>query len=588
MAGSTHPTAMEETERMVALKKAYAEMILNTAKEAAARVMAAERKAKKFEHDLISTKEEALRMLLRLKQMIENKNVEAEIASLNQQRRIQELELQLDEAEELILDLRAKLDEVQEQLDDAKSKCMQSLRPNEKVDMSNCHISFSELESKPVTSEVQISSWDQSIDVHQCLRPSTETALSSSEFDNGLVDVPVFAYIVLENKDPELHRNVCIERVHAIEKGLVDEKMSQVDDSRSLAKSISIIQQNGRSHITHSRSDKLNASENLVKEAPLLEDNVTKDWPVNVQKLRRRRTRYGKPKATRCRYLSDKSCLKRISSATARCKSYSVSSKDEDKSGDNSSKTQNKNEAENYSELEEKAQLGKYQSISVVRRSVRKRKVKYWDDFATSHRRVDTHPCQSEEYCRNDKAVKCGAKSGECLSEVKHEGEFDEVNGIAAFAAVSSMKAGRDSTMKAGKDSCRVGVAERESKLIREPTLIKHNGVAPEMEWENDDLVPSDKRDTIASEMTNKAPSPPDSSKPLQRSFSRKRKKVPLVNHDEGYSLREKSMKRRHGEQKDIELVVKNGSVGDESTSNGRGLAKVARQLISLSGKRCW
>ena len=59
--------------KMVALKKAYAEMLLNTAKEAAARVMAAQRKAKMFEHDLNRTKEEALRMLLRFKQMLEDK-----------------------------------------------------------------------------------------------------------------------------------------------------------------------------------------------------------------------------------------------------------------------------------------------------------------------------------------------------------------------------------------------------------------------------------------------------------------------------------------------------------------------------------
>lgn len=59
-------------QKMVALKKAYADIILNTAKEAAARVMAAERKALRFEHDLRSSKDEALRMLLRLKQMIDS------------------------------------------------------------------------------------------------------------------------------------------------------------------------------------------------------------------------------------------------------------------------------------------------------------------------------------------------------------------------------------------------------------------------------------------------------------------------------------------------------------------------------------
>lgn len=58
---------------MEALKKAYAEIILNTAKEAAARVMQSERKALRFQHDLRATKDEALRMLTRFKQLIDSK-----------------------------------------------------------------------------------------------------------------------------------------------------------------------------------------------------------------------------------------------------------------------------------------------------------------------------------------------------------------------------------------------------------------------------------------------------------------------------------------------------------------------------------
>lgn len=56
----------------MALKKAYAEVILNTAKEAAARVIASERRALRFQHDLNATKEESLRMLMRLRQMIDS------------------------------------------------------------------------------------------------------------------------------------------------------------------------------------------------------------------------------------------------------------------------------------------------------------------------------------------------------------------------------------------------------------------------------------------------------------------------------------------------------------------------------------
>jgi hypothetical protein len=58
---------------LTALKKAYAEIILNTAKEAAARIMVSEKKALRFQQELFSTKEEALRMLLRLKQMLDSK-----------------------------------------------------------------------------------------------------------------------------------------------------------------------------------------------------------------------------------------------------------------------------------------------------------------------------------------------------------------------------------------------------------------------------------------------------------------------------------------------------------------------------------
>lgn len=57
----------------MALKKAYAEIILNTAKESAARVMISDRKSARFHHDLCGTKEEALRLLVRMKQMVDAK-----------------------------------------------------------------------------------------------------------------------------------------------------------------------------------------------------------------------------------------------------------------------------------------------------------------------------------------------------------------------------------------------------------------------------------------------------------------------------------------------------------------------------------
>lgn len=60
-------------QKMEAMKRAYAEMILNTAKEAAERVMAADLIARRREQELVSVKEEAATMLLRLKQMVDAK-----------------------------------------------------------------------------------------------------------------------------------------------------------------------------------------------------------------------------------------------------------------------------------------------------------------------------------------------------------------------------------------------------------------------------------------------------------------------------------------------------------------------------------
>lgn len=60
-------------QRMAALKRAYADIILSTAKEAAARVLVEERKADRYLQDLSAVKEDALSMLVRLKGVMDSK-----------------------------------------------------------------------------------------------------------------------------------------------------------------------------------------------------------------------------------------------------------------------------------------------------------------------------------------------------------------------------------------------------------------------------------------------------------------------------------------------------------------------------------
>ncbi|MFS8001640.1 hypothetical protein Hanom_Chr13g01192711 [Helianthus anomalus] len=57
----------------MALKKAYADIILNTEKEAAKRIMVSERKVVRLEYELKIAKEDAVQMLMRVKQMMDCK-----------------------------------------------------------------------------------------------------------------------------------------------------------------------------------------------------------------------------------------------------------------------------------------------------------------------------------------------------------------------------------------------------------------------------------------------------------------------------------------------------------------------------------
>lgn len=59
-------------QRLEALRKAYADVILNMSKESAARVMAAEMKAQQMERETQRTKDEASQVMARLKKKMDD------------------------------------------------------------------------------------------------------------------------------------------------------------------------------------------------------------------------------------------------------------------------------------------------------------------------------------------------------------------------------------------------------------------------------------------------------------------------------------------------------------------------------------
>ncbi|CAA0820819.1 Unknown protein [Striga hermonthica] len=120
---------MDGGEKLAELKKAYTDVIFNMSKEAATRVMSSEKRAARYQHELKVGKEEALRMLMRLKQMMDFKTSQAEAASINQQKKIKVLEAQLEEAEDIVNDLRHELEKAQSELEQLRQDNLQNSNP---------------------------------------------------------------------------------------------------------------------------------------------------------------------------------------------------------------------------------------------------------------------------------------------------------------------------------------------------------------------------------------------------------------------------------------------------------------------------
>ncbi|KAJ8753519.1 hypothetical protein K2173_022760 [Erythroxylum novogranatense] len=205
---------MADSEKLTALKKAYADIILNTAKEAAARIMMSERKAQRYQRELFAAKDEALHMLLRLKQMLDSKVNEAEMTALSQQRKIEELEAQLGEAEDIVKDLRAELRQLQDEVERMTKHQKQPLGEQIPADSDTLETEKEEKRlcfSLPATSYSPVGTCDGTM------------CCSDDSFykDNNYVFNPDLASIVMKSKEPELYKNGCTQRIRALERNLL-------------------------------------------------------------------------------------------------------------------------------------------------------------------------------------------------------------------------------------------------------------------------------------------------------------------------------------------------------------------------------
>ncbi|KAB2604739.1 hypothetical protein D8674_040888 [Pyrus ussuriensis x Pyrus communis] len=639
----------DEAQKMVALKKAYAEIILNTAKEAAARVMASERKALRYQHDLQFTKGEALRVLCRLKQMLDSKTSEAEITSLSQQRKIEELEAQLQEAEDIITDLRSELKQVWSELERVNNNQVKPL--DEQMTIEDASFSYNPIPEPIILSslasehETIPTSGPKNIEVnrgieHKCCN---EMKRSVSDLDKFFAPDSDLASIIMRPKEPELLRNGCTQRIRAFERNLLDDKplpSGYVDNSICHEKNELVIKANDKEE---EKCDSPYFSDNSVEvvNGPSLEETKRN---AKVHTLRRRQTGFGKAKTSGRYRPSELMKSHQQTSVPSRCRVYSVNGNDSSQKEAcilPSIKTENVAMTRTSSGLEESLQHSSCYFMDIVKnipKGKRKRKMKSKDGITTSLTSTDQPSsvlsrCRTFAYLHHGGVKSWEDQSNTTENETKMKPLPRLDPGLTLIGShvgpipISGSASVNVSMKGINRSGAVQDAADKDMELIDVPVLMTdsdamENSEAPSSELDlgsadvslmnselktvkvslmnselihvnaslmkselkdaNASLMSSELKDARASEQSNGSPSLVDNSRLLKYTFQRKRKNSSR-NPGETAAFEENTAKRRTEEK---ECVAQQPQTTDELSRDSRRLVQVARQLISLSGKR--
>nr|XP_043634847.1 uncharacterized protein LOC122605944 [Erigeron canadensis] len=550
----------DQTLKMEALKKAYADMILNTSKEAAARVMASERKALRFQHDLRNAKDEALRMLLRFKHMLDLKTSETEKANLDQQKRIEELDAQLNEAEGVIVDLRAELRSAYEKLEEMKNRHMlQSNGPSENEDMSrenathdkkldaiegleemkNSHMLPSNGASENAHMDQEKTAHDKKRDVIEILEELKNNHMlqATGQSESNCIhqeNIPHAKKLYIAKRLEELKKNH-VQLSHGLSENeqtrqediALDKKLDVSDQficsseyvkcftrakepATSAPKLASIVNgnrepesyRNGCTHRIRAIAEITDTKSINRPEAVSIHSSVVKDQAVKVKLLPRNRVRYAKSKRKLSRF----------------CNAPSIKS---------IKRTERLNLKEN-TRVDEKLTETNGHGACGIRRSIRKRKLRCWDEI-------------SSLFKSRSALSRCKRYSGS--NGVK----FDECQYRSKFTDASKeTKCDEDSKLV---DVSVVGVASCNSMAAAEIVLKTDS---------------EQTRDT-------------DKSRDLKYTFSRKRKNVLSCKLDNSSSPEKTCLT---GENEKLNMI--------DDSIDSENLVEVACQLISLSGEHSW
>ncbi|KAG6790141.1 hypothetical protein POTOM_006289 [Populus tomentosa] len=611
---------MAESEKLVALKKAYADIILNTAKEAANRVMESERKALRYHHDLCNSKDEALRLLLRLKQMIDAKTIEAEITSSRQQSKIDELEAQLQEAEGVIIDLRDELRWLRDELEKVRNSqgqpshgkvVKENESSNQNLTSEPIILSMTNLSPQTVaTSDVKSVQLDQRNFNDKC-RNTTEDIeqLTVLHFENYSSHDADLAAIMMTNKEPELYRNGCTQRIRALEGNLFASRLTPpgvVVEQESLIKNEVITKainmDEGKCTVPSPKTKALEKMNFLGEEGRKR---------VMVCPSRRRKSRSAKAKVKR------KSCLNvkkpyQPPSIVSRCKTNSVNG---NVKSDGLSCTlllvkPGSMDMKNLSKVEEKSQETNdcLTAEMIVPEGKRPRTEQSTNSVSTSstfplvQHSEFLQPSSVLTHCKTYSLLQDDVKSNEDRSKVT-ENDVKLKPLPRLDPGLTLIRGGMDCGSKNAKVSvkapCRSGVAQTDANkdmegvddLVKEECDSNRNPTFPSYESDaqmvNVPLVYSNLKDTKTSKETTvsimlvhsdievaKSPVQPHVSpsqsdnRLLKYTFQRKHKKEALSSPDKNTSVEKSNLKRKAEENQEYSPEPQKSSLINESSGD--------------------
>ncbi|XP_021674541.1 uncharacterized protein LOC110660511 isoform X2 [Hevea brasiliensis] len=557
---------MTDSEELTALKKAYADIILNTAKEAAARIMVSERKAQRFQRELFAAKDESLRLLLRLKQMVS----EAEMRSLSQQRRIEELEAQLGEAEDIVKDLRAELRELQDELEKVTNSQMQPLgeqnsegenatqviafEDNRPSTSGLAHLALTALQCDPVTSlEAKNSTLNMTRDGNKCYSEN------DCDRDNCFVCNPDFASIVMRSKEPELYRNGCTQRIRAFERNLLGRNLPLSGQADGVKNQIFI----GVDEEDKDMCKQLTAKvDNIcdVEKGPDIFKDIEAANRIRKRQRKRNLSRFGQAGGVKNQIFirEEDNCI---------CKNLTAM-------------------VDNGCDVEKSPDVDKDDRVGIPRRPRRKRAARYRrhrECKSFHHQAVVNNVQTKEEYrtidniSQKDPVPITSSKSPLSTSEmITQSGSVEVAESELEFDRTCSFR--NTKSNKLSIDELELTVQDIEYAESSEFPVSKTDfGIASVL------LSNSNPKEPDA---TDAAPTQSMSNKFLKYTFQRKRKRKLPSSPDGDSSLNNGIFKRKMGEKQSSSMESLESSMITESSRDNQRMAQVACQLISLSEKK--